>query len=162
LSLAIAVIASYTTLDLANRVSESAANARKMWTWLTAGAVAMGTGIWAMHFIGMLAFHLPIAVAYDTPITVLSMVIAIAVSAVALFVLRQPHVSRDSLLIGALLMGAGISAMHYTGMAAMRMFPSIQYDPLLFATSVMIAVLASLAALWIAIQLRNNLLRYPI
>ena len=78
LSIAIAIIASYTALDLANRVSESASSPRKAWTWMAAGAVSMGTGIWSMHFIGMLAFHLPIAVAYDLPTTCYSMIIAIA------------------------------------------------------------------------------------
>jgi len=162
LSLAIAVIASYTALDLANRVSNSIANPRKAWAWLGAGALSMGTGIWAMHFIGMLAFHLPIALAYDIPLTLLSMLIAIAVSAVALFVLRRPIVSRQSWFMGAALMGIGISAMHYTGMAAMRMSPAIQYDPLLFVTSVTIAFVAALAALWIALRLRTALPQYAV
>ena len=148
LSIAIAIIASYTALDLANRVSEIASSPRKAWTWLAAGAVSMGTGIWSMHFIGMLAFHLPIAVAYDLPTTCLSMIIAIGVSAIALLVLRRPQVVTRSLIGGAMLMGIGISAMHYTGMIAMRMSPAIRYDPLLFVTSVLIAVCASLAALW--------------
>ncbi len=162
LSLAIAVIASYTALDLANRVSESTSNPRKAWRWLAAGAASMGTGIWSMHFVGMLAFHLPIPVAYDLPTTLLSMLIAIAVSAIALFVLRRPRVTAGGLIGGAVLMGIGISAMHYTGMTAMRMAPGIAYDPLLFATSVFIAVLASLAALWIALRLRGNLSRFTI
>jgi NO-binding membrane sensor protein with MHYT domain len=162
LSIAIAVIASYTALDLANRVSNSVANPPKAWAWLGAGALSMGTGIWAMHFIGMLAFHLPIALAYDIPLTLLSMLIAVAVSAVALFVLRQPIVSRQSWLTGAGLMGIGISAMHYTGMAAMRMSPAIQYDPLLFVTSVTIAFVAALAALWIALRLRTALPEYAV
>jgi NO-binding membrane sensor protein with MHYT domain len=160
LSVAIATIASYTALDLANRVSAS--SPRKSWLWLAAGAISMGTGIWAMHFIGMLAFHLPIPIAYDLSITGASMLIAIAVSAVALFVLRQPLVSTRSWVLGATLMGIGISAMHYTGMMAMRMLPAIQYDPLLFITSVLIAVLAALAALWIALQLRGNVSRFAI
>jgi len=162
LSLAIAVIASYTALDLAKRVSESFSTPRKAWAWLAAGAVAMGTGIWAMHFVGMLAFQLPIPIAYDWPTTCLSMLIAIVVSAVALFVLRRPEVARRNLISGALLMGIGISTMHYTGMIAMRMSPPIRYDPLLFISSILIAILASLAALWIALQLRGNLSRFPV
>jgi len=162
LSLAIAAIASYTALDLANRVSHSIANPRKAWAWLGAGALSMGTGIWAMHFIGMLAFHLPIPLAYDLGLTLLSMLIAIAVSAVALFVLRQPVVSTQSWFLGAGLMGIGISGMHYTGMAAMRMSPAIEYDPLLFVTSVTIAFLAALAALWIALRLRTTLPKYAV
>jgi NO-binding membrane sensor protein with MHYT domain len=162
LSLAVAIIAAYTALDLAKRVSASASSPRKAWTWLAAGAVAMGTGIWAMHFVGMLAFHLPIRIAYDLLTTGLSMLIAIIVSAIALFVLRRSEVTWRNLIGGALLMGIGISAMHYTGMIAMRMFPPIRYDPALFICSVLIAIVASLAALWIALQLRENLSRFAI
>jgi NO-binding membrane sensor protein with MHYT domain len=162
LSLAVAIIAAYTALDLAKRVSASASSPRKAWTWLAAGAVAMGTGIWAMHFVGMLAFHLPIRIAYDLLTTGLSMLIAIIVSAIALFVLRRSEVTWRNLIGGALLMGIGISAMHYTGMIAMRMFPPIRYDPMLFICSILIAILASLAALWIALQLRENLSRFAI
>ena len=107
-----------------------------------------------MHFIGMLAFRLPVAVAYDLPITLLSMVIAIIVSALALFILRRPELGANNLIIGAILMGIGISAMHYVGMFAMQMSPPIRYDPPLFVASVLIATGASLAALWIAFQLR--------
>jgi NO-binding membrane sensor protein with MHYT domain len=162
LSLAIAIIASYTALDLAKRVRDSASSAKKSWAWLVAGASAMGTGIWAMHFIGMLAFDLPIPIAYDLSLTCLSMLIAIAVSAVALFVLRPADVTRRSLISGALLMGMGISAMHYTGMIAMRMSPPIRYDPALFIGSILIAITASLAALWIALRMRGNLSRFAV
>jgi NO-binding membrane sensor protein with MHYT domain len=163
LSVVIAIFASYTALDLASRVSKNAATPRKAWTWLVAGAISMGTGIWAMHFIGMLAFHLPLPVAYELPLTWLSMLIAIVVSAIALFVLRRPDaVMTGNLTLGALLMGVGIAAMHYTGMIAMRMSPPITYDPLLFVLSVLIAVLASLAALWIALRLRNIPSRFAV
>jgi NO-binding membrane sensor protein with MHYT domain len=156
LSVAIAIIASYTALDLANRVSENTANPRKAWIWLITGAAAMGAGIWSMHFIGMLAFDLPIPMAYNLPLTMLSLVIAVVVSAVALFVLRTPLVRPITLAQGATLMGIGISAMHYTGMTAMQMFPPIHYDPLLFIASIVIAIGASVAALWIAVALRRN------
>jgi NO-binding membrane sensor protein with MHYT domain len=90
LSILVAVIASYTALDLAGCVSASTSSSRKSWTWLIAGAVSMGSGIWSMHFIGMLAFHLPVPVAYDLPISILSLFIAIVVSAIALLILRRP------------------------------------------------------------------------
>jgi NO-binding membrane sensor protein with MHYT domain len=154
LSMLVAIVASYTALDLAGCVSASTSSPRKSWTWLIAGAVSMGIGIWSMHFIGMLAFHLPVAVAYDLPISLLSLGIAVIVSAVALLILRRPELKAKDLIIGAILMGIGISAMHYTGMFAMQMSPAIRYDPLLFAASVLIAMGASLAALWIAFQLR--------
>jgi NO-binding membrane sensor protein with MHYT domain len=156
LSFAIAVIASYTALELAGCVSSSTSSSKKSLIWLIAGAVAMGSGIWSMHFIGMLAFHLPIAVAYDLPISLLSMLIAIIVSAIALFILRRPQVGALHFAVGAILMGIGISAMHYTGMLAMQMSPPIRYDPLLFTASVLIATGASLAALLIAFQLRRQ------
>jgi len=156
LSVAIAILASYTALDLAGCVSSSSSTPRQSVTWLVGGAVSLGTGIWAMHFIGMLAFHLPIPVAYDLTISLLSMIIAIAVSALALFILRQPQLKLAGLVVGAALMGIGIASMHYTGMLAMRMSPPIRYDPLLFVASIAVAVGASLAALMIAFTLRSR------
>lgn len=154
LSVAVAIIASYTALDMAGRVSASDSTARKSWIWLVAGAVSMGTGIWSMHFIGMLSFHLPIQVAFDLPITLLSMIIAIAASVIALFFLRQAQLGMRNLIISTILMGTAIVAMHYTGMFAMEMSPPIRYNPLLFVASVLIALVASFAALWICFQLR--------
>jgi diguanylate cyclase (GGDEF)-like protein len=116
----------------------------------------MGTGIWAMHFIGMLAFALPIPIAYDNSLNVLSWVIAIGVSGVALMIVRRPAATTANISLGAGLMGAGIASMHYTGMAAMKMSPPIDYDPLLFVASILIAIAASLAALWIAFFLRKR------
>ena len=154
LSVAVAIIASYTALDMAGRVSASDLTPRKSWIWLVAGAVSMGTGIWSMHFIGMLSFHLPIQVAFDLPITLLSMIIAIAASVIALIFLRQAQLGIRNLIISTILMGTGIVAMHYTGMFAMEMSPPIRYNPLLFVASVLIALVASFAALWISFQLR--------
>jgi diguanylate cyclase (GGDEF)-like protein len=154
LSVLVATFASFTALNLAGRVSSGRGSAA--WIWLLVGAVAMGTGIWSMHFIGMLAFRLPIPMAYDTPITMLSMLIAIALSGLALLVLRRPVMTMAAVNVGAVLMGVGISFMHYTGMAAMKMSPPIEYDPPIFIASVIIAVAASLAALFIAFQLRQK------
>src|SRR3954471_22769484 len=121
LSIVVASIASYTALDLAGRVSS--ARGLAAWFWLVGGAFSMGTGIWSMHFIGMLAFHLPIAVAYNLPLTLLSMLIAIGASGLALYVVKRPAMTGSNIVIGATLMGVGISSMHYTGMAAMQMSP---------------------------------------
>ncbi|MFA5941367.1 MAG: MHYT domain-containing protein [Sinimarinibacterium sp.] len=154
LSLIVAIIASYTALELAGRVSQK--HGKSSTAWLVGGAFAMGTGIWSMHFIGMLAFHLPIPMAYDPAITALSMIIAVFVSGLALFVVSRAAMSSWSLAAGAMLMGIGIAAMHYTGMYAMRMSPPIEYDPLLFVASVGIAIAASFAALLIAFQLRHQ------
>jgi NO-binding membrane sensor protein with MHYT domain len=156
LSVLVAIIASYTALDLAGCVNSTTASPRKSWAWLSAGALSMGIGIWSMHFIGMLAFRLPTPLAYGLPLSFLSMGIAILVSAIARLILRRPAPSAYSLLVGAILMGIGISAMHYTGMYAMQMSPPIRYDPVLFIASVLIATGASIAALWIGFQLRRT------
>ena len=155
LSLVVASFASYAALDLATRLT--AARGRPARYWLIGGAFAMGTGIWSMHFIGMLAFSLPMPMGYDTPITLLSMLIAIVVSGFALHTVSRDSMGPSRLLRGGVLMGLGICAMHYTGMAAMDTHPPIRYDPLLFAASVVIAIVASLAALWMAFTLREDL-----
>ncbi len=154
LSLLMAMLASYTALDLAGRVA--AAKGRSAPWWLAGGSVAMGVGIWSMHFIGMLAFRLPIPMAYDPSITLLSLLIAITSSLFALWIVCQNRLTWPHLLIGAGIMGAGVASMHYTGMAAMQMKPAIRYDPLLFSLSVVIAVVASGAALWVAFRLRRG------
>jgi diguanylate cyclase len=154
LSLLVAMLASYTALDLATRITASKGLAAR--TWLVGGAFAMGTGIWSMHFIGMLAFSLPIPLGYDLSITLLSMLIAVVVSGFALHTASGDRLRGRKLLVGAGLMGLGIALMHYTGMAALHMSPPIRYDPLLFACSVVIAVAASLAALRIAFTLRGD------
>jgi len=152
LSLLVACIASYTALNLAARVTSS----RGARGWLVGGACAMGVGIWSMHFIGMLAFSLPIPISYHIPVTLLSLAIAIGVSGFALALASGEALALKRLLLGGLVMGAGICAMHYTGMAAMEMSPSIRYDAIRFAASVIIAVAASIAALWIAYRLRHG------
>ncbi|MDF4004201.1 putative bifunctional diguanylate cyclase/phosphodiesterase [Luteibacter sahnii] len=153
-SLLVAVVASYTALTMASRVAHSRGVAAGL--WLAGGSFAMGLGIWAMHFVGMLAFRLPITVGYDLDLTVLSLLIAIGSSAFALWLVFQKELPRLRLGLGAVLMGAGIAAMHYTGMAAMLMMPEVTYDALRFAASVLIAILASGAALWIAFRLRGD------
>ena len=154
LSVLVATLASYTALDLATRITASRGRTARL--WLVGGAFSMGMGIWSMHFIGMLAFSLPVPMGYDTPITLLSMVIAIIVSGFALYTVSRDKVTPRTLVTGGVLMGIGIASMHYTGMAAMLTSPPIQYDALLFATSIAIAILASLAALAIAFTLRTD------
>jgi len=153
-SLLVAMLASYTALDMAGRVN--ATRGRSAGWWLGGGSVAMGIGIWSMHFLGMLAFTLPIPMSYDPVITLLSLLIAIASSAFALWMVCQKDLSRLRLTVGALLMGAGVCCMHYTGMAAMRMMPPIHYIRSLVVLSCLIAVAASGAALWIAFHLRSR------
>ncbi|MBD9442542.1 putative bifunctional diguanylate cyclase/phosphodiesterase [Pseudomonas sp. PDM04] len=152
ISLFVAILASYTALDLTGRIATAKGRAVHFWT--AGGAFAMGIGVWSMHFIGMLAFDLPIELGYDITLTGLSLLTAILSSGFALWLVSQSRLPLWQLGFGALVMGAGISAMHYTGMAAMRMQPGIDYDPMLFAVSLLIAVGASGAALWIAFRLR--------
>ncbi|MCU1738479.1 MULTISPECIES: putative bifunctional diguanylate cyclase/phosphodiesterase [Pseudomonas] len=154
MSLCVAILASYTALDLTGRIAT--ARGRAVYLWMAGGAMAMGVGVWSMHFIGMLAFKLPVALAYDGPLTLLSLLIAILSSGFALWLVSQPSLPALQLALGALIMGAGISAMHYCGMAALKMQPGIDYDPTLFSASLVIAVVASAAALWIAFHLRRN------
>lgn len=153
LSILIAVVAAYTALDLASRVNASEGRIAKL--WLSGGAFSMGLGIWSMHFIGMLAYHIDIPVAYDIPITFVSMIPAIAAAWLALYTIDRRTPNVPTLAISGTCMGLGITTMHYTGMAAMQMSPPIQYDPLLFSTSVVIAILASVAALYIAFELQR-------
>lgn len=153
-SFIVAILASYTALKMAARVTSSRGKAAAF--WLAGGSFAMGFGIWAMHFIGMLAFDLPIPLGYDVPLTLLSLLIAVFSSAFALWLVCQQNLPHVRLVLGGSLMGAGIAAMHYTGMAALRMQPSVIYLPWMFALSIVIAVLASVSALWIVFRLRRN------
>lgn len=153
LSYFIASFASYVALDLAKRMHT---RDRAVATgWWAGGSVVMGTGIWSMHFVGMLAVSLPFAVGYGYVVTALSWVAAVAVSAIALYVASRNRLTLPRLALGALAMGAGICAMHYTGMAALDMAPGIQWAPALVAASVGIAVVASAAALLIFFWLRR-------
>lgn len=154
ISLCVAILASYTALDLAGRIAT--AKGRAVYVWMGGGALAMGIGVWSMHFIGMLAFSLPIALGYDLALTAFSLLIAVLSSGFALWLVSQPRLPWLQLGFGALIMGAGIACMHYTGMAALRMLPGIDYDPTLFGASLLIAVGASAAALWIAFRLRKH------
>lgn len=154
MSLCVAILASYTALDLTGRIAT--AKGRSVYLWMTGGALAMGVGVWSMHFIGMLAFSLPIELGYDVPLTALSLLIAVASSGFALWLVNQPRLPLLQLAFGALIMGTGIACMHYMGMAALRMQPGIDYDPTLFGASLAIAVGASAAALWIAFRLRQH------
>jgi diguanylate cyclase (GGDEF)-like protein len=154
-SLFIATFASYTTLDLVARISTLGKSGYRI-CWLGGGAVAMGLGIWSMHFVGMLSFSLPIQLGYDSLITLYSLLIAGLVSYFALDLATRGNLSLARLAVSGVLMGLGIAAMHYTGMAALRMQPGIEYVPTLLLASVAIAIAASTAALWIANVLRSS------
>ena len=151
LSVLIAVMASYTALDLAARMRATTGLACRAWT--AAAALAMGGGIWSMHFVAMLAFSVPgTDVTYDLQLTLLSLVLPIAVTAVGFLVLNRRRTGAMTLGLSGLFMGAGIAGMHYTGMAAMRMSAGLNYDPVWVAVSLVIAVGASIIGLWLAFR----------
>lgn len=154
LSVVIAIITSYTALDLVGRVTVAQGRERKL--WLIGGAIAMGIGIWSMHFIGILAYNLPIPMSHDCFIVLASMVVTIIVSGAALFIVSRQQLSQLALLVGSIFMGLGIAAMNYTGMAAMRLQAIAHYNPVLVGLSIAIAIIASLMALWLAFKLRND------
>ena len=147
-SILVAILASYTALTLALRLRVAPRQVAP--AWLLGGGVAMGIGIWSMHFVGMLALTLPIEIAYNVGITVLSMAIAIVVSTFALHIASRVHVGRAALVGAGCAMGVGICAMHYVGMAAIEITPSITYDPFWVAISFAVAIAASFAALGVA------------
>ena len=147
-SVLMASLAAYAALGLAGRI-KAAENRRTKQLWLGAGATAMGIGIWAMHFIGMLAFRLPIAVAYNLGITLLSVAPAVVASSIVLYVTSRAEIRFSQLALAGTMMGLGIGAMHYTGMAAMRMAADMYYDRLLFGVSLIVAVGLATAALYI-------------
>ncbi|HVA94505.1 MAG TPA: response regulator [Candidatus Dormibacteraeota bacterium] len=154
LSVVIAICASYAALDLAGRVM--AARGRARYAWLGGGAVAFGLGIWSMHYIGMLAFHLPVPVRYNWPTVVVSLLAAIFASAAALYVVTRPRMGPWSAVAGSMVMGAGIAAMHYIGMDAMRLAAMCHYDPWLVSLSIILAVAISFAALWLVFYARDD------
>jgi PAS domain S-box-containing protein len=153
LSLVIAVVASYTALDLASRVTAALGRARAI--WLAGGATAMGIGIWSMHYVAMLAFKLPVPVHYHVPTALVSLVAAVLASAFALWVVSRQEMRLGHAIRGSVVMGLGISVMHYTGMVSMQLPGTVSYDWPLVAGSVAVAIIVSFTALWRAFRLRE-------
>jgi diguanylate cyclase (GGDEF)-like protein len=154
LSLMVAFLASYTAVELSGGLN-ALASAKRRPLWLVGGAMSMGLGIWSMHFIGMLAFSLPIAVGYDFSITAASLLLAISVSLIALATASRGALSRRRLCAAGTIMGIGVAGMHFTGMHALQMSPGIEYTIWKVALSVGVAIAASMAALWLAFRLRS-------
>ncbi len=155
LSIVVASVASYTALELAGRLSSVSGWIRL--GWLLGGSLALGVGIWSMHFVGMLAFDLSIPVTYSVDLVLLSVLVAIAASGLALFVVSRPGaVHLGALAVAALCMGPAIAGMHYIGMAAMRMQARLDYRRDLMVASIAIAIAASFAALWLSRRFRVN------
>jgi two-component system sensor histidine kinase/response regulator len=153
-SVLIALFAAYAALDLAGRVTAARSIAR--YAWLGGGALAMGFGIWSMHYIGMEAFRLPVPVQYDWPTVLLSMVAAIFASAVALFVVSRKTMGLTAAILGSIVMGSGIAAMHYIGMQAMRVPAMCSYSSGLVVLSIILAIVISFVALWLTFAVRGQ------
>jgi diguanylate cyclase (GGDEF)-like protein/PAS domain S-box-containing protein len=154
LSVVLAIAASYAALDVAGRVT--VAKRRAQVFWLAGGAVAMGLGIWAMHYIGMLAFSMGMPVLYDFPTVLASLLAAIIASSVALFIVSRPTMRTWQEVVGSIFMGTGIAGMHYIGMAAMRVHATISYRPGLVALSVVLAMVISQVALRLTFRVRDE------
>lgn len=156
LSYLVASLAAYTAIDLGGRVSEFRSEPRRAAGWLAGGAFAMGAGIWAMHFVAMLAYQLPIPVRYEVWITLASMLPAIMAAGLALYVVTRGTLSWARLLISGTLMGAGIGVMHYSGMAAMRMDALVMYFIGPWLLSIVNAVVCSTIALWLVFRVGST------
>lgn len=159
LSFAISVFGSYTALQLATGIP--GAKGKQLFFWLGGGATALGgAGIWSMHFIGMIAYEIPMEINYDLGLTVLSLILAIVVVGIGLYVVGNSKGKALSLVASGFLTGIGVALMHYIGMASMQMEGIISYDYSLVALSLTIAIVASIVALWLAFNLRGNWQRF--
>ena len=154
LSAFIAVLASWTSLDLAERVT--AARGALRLVWLTSGAIAMGIGIWSMHYTAMLAFRLPVPVLYHWPTALLSLLAGIVASAIALFAASQTSLGWPTILAGSVFQGGGIAALHYIAMDSMRLDATCHYSPTIVAFSVLFAIAGSLLSLRLTFLFRNG------
>lgn len=149
LSIVVATIASFTALSLAGRIREARDRARRL--WLAAAALALGGGIWSMHFVAMLAFSMPgMPMRYDLAPTLVSLALAVGFTSCGLALIDWSAPTARRTLSAGLLIGSGVAAMHYVGMAAMRMPATVNYDPLWVAISIIIALVAATAAVWLA------------
>jgi len=157
LSIFLSLLAAYAALDLAGRVASASGAGRILWL---CGATAMGTGIWSMHYIGMEAFRLPIPVQYDWPTVLFSLLAAVLASGAALVIVSRPKMGPLRTIVGSVLMGSGIAAMHYIGMAAMRLNAMCVYSPFLVVLSVLLAILISYIALRLAFNARKQILAW--
>jgi PAS domain S-box-containing protein len=145
LSLVVATVGAYVAVEIAARVRAAEGRRRIFWTY--GGALAMGLGIWSMHFVGMLALRLAIPIWYDALLIFASVIAAVVGCAIAFAVFNRTTVKPWLVVVAAIFMGLAIAAMHYTGMAGMRLSGNIFYDPVVVAASVAVAIAVSLVAL---------------
>lgn len=150
----IAVLAGYITLEISSKLSASSGTNRTF--WLVSGAIALGSGIWSMHFVAMLAFSIPISISYNFLLVLVSLLVPVLVSFQALSIIGRPQPTLSTILVGSLIIGIGIATMHYSGMAAMQMSASLHYNPILFTLSVVIAIVVSFVALMLSLMFRKK------
>jgi len=162
LSYLVATGASYIALDITGRLRDPDNTQLSTTLWMIGGAFAMGAGIWAMHFIGMLSFNMGMPMTYDSFWTGLSILVAILASGFTFFLLKSKHLTIPQLGLGGIVLGFGIVSMHYLGMQAMTICSTIHYLPMLFILSIIIAIVASEVALWLAIKSNQGALRQRI
>lgn len=148
LSVIIAIFASYMGFEVATQAASTDKVARKR-ILISAGSIALAGGVWSMHFIGMLAFELCTQVGYDWTLTAVSYIPSIFASFVALNIIIREQISLKQIFVGGVLMGSGIGAMHYIGMAAMEMAPLLRYDLIMFGVSIIVAVVLAMLSLWV-------------
>jgi NO-binding membrane sensor protein with MHYT domain len=145
-------------LGLRCTVRALAATGRSRRNWLVTAASAIGTGIWTMHFVAMLGFRVSgTDIRYDVPLTILSLLVAMAVVCAGVFTVGYSRDRNRALVFGGLTTGLGVASMHYLGMAAVRLHGDIRYDPVLVGVSVLIAVVAATAALWAGLNIKSPL-----
>lgn len=153
LSFMVATSASYIALDLTGRLRDISNTPTSIFIWIIGGAIAMGAGIWSMHFIGMLSFSIPgLQLRYDLFWTTISLLVAILASGFALLLLRTTSIRVEHYIAGGIILGLGIASMHYTGMEGMLISLNIRYLPSLFLISILVAIVASEAAIWLSLK----------
>jgi NO-binding membrane sensor protein with MHYT domain len=153
----IAIVASFIALEMANRLLMATGTFRSF--WLTTGSIALGSGIWSMHFIGMLAVSFPVGVTYNVPTLLLSLILPVIAALQALLITSRPVAKLSTLLFGGVITGLGIAIMHYVGMAAMQMSADLSYHPGIFALSIVIAISVSYVALKLFMLFRDGKLK---
>ena len=159
LSFLIAVFGSFTALQLAIRIPVAEKNALGFWV-LSAGIALGGGGIWSMHFIGMLAMNTPFPMQFDLALTFISFVIAVVFVSLGLLIAGRDLLGETSLVLGGAIAGLGVASMHYLGMYAMQIPATVSYDAVIVTISIIIGIVAAIAALWLAYNLRGMLQRF--
>jgi PAS domain S-box-containing protein len=154
LSVAVATLGAFVAIEIAQRVRVTGGRRRILWS--CGGALALGLGIWSMHFVAMLGLHLPVLVWYDALLTFVSVIAAVGGCAIAFIIFNRPKVSSWMLALASIFMGLAIASMHYTGMAGMRVSANISYDPVIVGASIAVAIIVSFAALALTRNLVNT------